>query len=85
VDTVLSRSPADDDQVTTIQPVVVAFARYLHDQANVCTTEPCSRDAARRFWAALAPMAEAVETVRVAAALEALADQAPHHVYPITD
>lgn len=80
-----SRSPADEDQVTTIEPVVVAFAQYLQDQAKVHTTEPGSRDAARRFWAALSPVAEAVEAVRVAAALEALTEQAPRHVSPITD
>ena len=74
-----------DDHVAISQPVVLAFAQYLHERADVSTTEPGSQDAARRFWAALSPFGDTVDTVSVVAALEALTEQAPNHVYPITD
>jgi len=73
------------EQVAMIQPVAVAFARYLRERAEVGTTEPGSRDAARRFWAVLSPSGDAVGALRVVAALEALTEQAPRHVCPITD
>jgi hypothetical protein len=76
---------AAHEQVAMIQPVAIAFARYLRERAEVGTTEPGSQDAARRFWAVLAPSGEAVGTVSVVAALEALTEQAPRHVCPITD
>ena len=74
-----------DDHVAIIQPVVLAFAQYLHERADIGPTEPGSQDAARRFWAVLSPFEDTVDTVRVVAALEALTEQAPNHVYPITD
>jgi hypothetical protein len=73
------------EHVAIIQPIVVAFAQYLHGWTEVGSTEPGSQDAARRFWAALSPFRDAVDTVRVVAALDALTEQAPHHVHPITD
>ena len=73
------------EHVAMIQPVVVAFAQYLRERAEVGTTEPGSQDSARGFWAALSPYGDAVDTVRVVAALEALTEQAPHHLYPVTD
>jgi hypothetical protein len=88
---VCSRSLADDvvvrahERVALIQPIVAAFAQYLHGWTEVASTDPCSRDAARRFWAALSPSGVAVDTVRVVAALDALTEQAPHHVCPVTD
>jgi hypothetical protein len=74
-----------DDHVAIIQPVVLAFAQYLHERADVGPTEPGSQDPARRFWAVLSPLEDTVDTVRVVAALEALTEQAPSHVHPITD
>jgi hypothetical protein len=76
---------AAHEQVAMIQPVVVAFAQYLRECSEVGTTEPGSQDAARRFWAVLSPSGDALGTVRVVAALEALTEQAPRHVCPITD
>ena len=95
--TVCSRSLADDvvvpggegfspdDHVAIIQPVVLAFAQYLHERADIGPTEPGSQIPARRFWAVLSPFDDTVDAVRVVAALEALTEQAPNHVYPITD
>jgi hypothetical protein len=61
-----------DDHIAIIQPVVLAFAQYLHERADVGPTEPGSQDAARRFWAVLSPFDDTVDAVRVVAALEAL-------------
>jgi hypothetical protein len=36
-------------------------------------------------WEALSPSGVAVDTVRVVAALDALTEQAPHQVCPVTD
>jgi hypothetical protein len=99
--TVWSRSLADDvvvqaegaatvprpggEGIAAHEPVLAAFARYLRERSEVGTTEPGSQDAARRFWAVLSPSGEAVGTVSVVAALEALTEQAPRHVCPITD
>jgi hypothetical protein len=78
-------SVATDERLELIRPIVVAFAQYLDERADVCATAPGSEHAARPFWATLAPSTEAVATLRVAAALESLTTHSPHHVYPVTD
>ena len=64
-----------DDHVAIIQPVVLAFAQYLHGRDDAGPTEPGRQDAARRFWAVLSPFEDTVDTVRLVATLEALTEQ----------
>jgi hypothetical protein len=73
------------ERAAMLELIVAAFAQFLHERAEVPSTEPCSKDAARRFWAALVTSGDAVEAVGVVAALEALAIHAPSHVFPVTD
>jgi hypothetical protein len=73
------------DRAAAIPLVVATFSAYLSEKSQARPNEPCSHEAAQRFWAELTCFGDVVQSIDVLGVLEELAAHAPPRAQPVTD